>query len=115
MKYIVMSNSDPLLIVNSENDAFDYVESIKAGFLANGEKPPRIHYVKCKNESDFSMLPSCPSLSKMAWVLFWLALFVANAVPFLMEDSMKNGICMLICLMFLLKTNRSDKNERKQH
>lgn len=112
MKYIIMSNNDPLLIVNSEKDAIEYVESVVAGFVANDEQHiPRIHYVKCKSESDFAMFPSMPSLGKGLWVGSLLALYVINLVAFLMEDSMKSGICMLMCLMTLFETTR--RNDKK--
>lgn len=103
MKYIVMSNADPLLIVDSEKDAIEYVESIVAGFVANNEHDhPRIHYVKCKSESDYAMLPM--SFPKMLWMLFWIVLYVINAYGLLVEDSMKSGFCMMICLLMILAT-----------
>lgn len=107
MKYVVMSNNDPLLIVDSEKDAIEYAESIVAGFVANNEQPPRIHYVKCKSESDYAMQPA--SLPKILWILFWIVLYIMNAYGLLVEDSMKSGFCMMICLLMILDTIKHKK------
>lgn len=107
MKYIVMSNADPLIIVDSEKDAIEYVESIVAGFAANNERPPRIHYVKCKNESDFANNPA--PIFKMLWMLFWIVLYIINAYGLLVEDSMKSGFCMIISLLMILATIKHKK------
>lgn len=107
MKFIIMSNNEPLLIVNSEQDAEEYVQEIEARFASEGtSRHPRIHAVKCKCESDFAMFPRLPSVGKAVWIGSLLALYTINLAAFLMDDSMKSGFCMLMCLMTLFETTR---------
>lgn len=107
MKYIVMTNADPFIIVDSEKDAIECVELLVAEFEANNEQLPCIHYVKCKNASDFANNP--PSIFKMLWMLFWIVLYIINAYGLLVEDSMKSGFCMIICLLMILATIKHKK------